>query len=200
MPRMPAFPPILDLLEAYAAQVGGHRGLESFLSDCALRARQASPLRPCGCRGDASIARRPPPPRSKLYWLPTKFDDLFSRTIQRERFRQYFAGLLLPAESNKTLTALANTELVVGAQAHAAQRLQWILSESTWDATTVPDPAWPRPWRCWPRALRRVRAWLEPAYFLWRCWTAWSHQPPLPLQALLDWLIAGHPLVLYDSS
>ena len=63
------------------------------------------------------------------------------------------------------------------------------------------DPPWPRPWRCWPRALRRVRAWLEPAWFLWRCWRAWSDQPPPPaLRALLDWLHHGHPLMLYDTS
>jgi hypothetical protein len=65
----------------------------------------------------------------------------------------------------------------------------------------VRDPAWPRPWRCWPRALRRVRAWLEPALVLWRCGTAWSDHPPPPaLLALLDWLHQGHPLLLYDAS
>jgi SRSO17 transposase len=41
--------------------------------------------------------------------------------------------LLLPAERNKTLTALANTEPVVGAQRREAQGLQWFLSESRWD-------------------------------------------------------------------
>jgi len=40
---------------------------------------------------------------------------------------------LLPAERNKTLTALANTEPVVGAQRKGAQSLQWFLSESRWD-------------------------------------------------------------------
>jgi len=50
-------------------------------------------------------------------------------------------------------------------------------------------------------ALRQVRAWLEPAFLLWRCWQAWSNQPPPPaLQALLDWLHQGHPLSLYDTS
>ena len=44
---------------------------------------------------------------------------------------------MLPAERNKTLTALANVEPVVGAQRPAAQRLQWFLSESTWDAAAV---------------------------------------------------------------
>jgi hypothetical protein len=44
------------------------------------------------------------------------FDDLFGARAQREGFRRYLEGLLLPAERNKTLTALANTEPVVGAQ------------------------------------------------------------------------------------
>jgi len=45
--------------------------------------------------------------------------------------------LLLPAERNKTLTALANTEPVVGAQRREAQSLQWFLSESGWDQEEV---------------------------------------------------------------
>ena len=44
-----------------------------------------------------------------------RFDDLFRARAQREGFRRYLEGLL-PAERNKTLTALANTEPVVGAQ------------------------------------------------------------------------------------
>jgi hypothetical protein len=43
----------------------------------------------------------------------------------------------LPAERNKTLTALANTEPVVGAQRKEAQSLQWFLSESRWDPEEV---------------------------------------------------------------
>ena len=84
-PAMPAFPPIPDPLEVYAAQ----------------------------------------------------FDDLFSRPSQRAAFRQYLAGLLLPGERAKTLTALANAEPVVGAQRPGVQQLQWFLSESTWDAAAV---------------------------------------------------------------
>lgn len=42
------------------------------------------------------------------------FDDLFDRKSQRESFRRYLEGLLLPTERNKTLTALANTEPVTG--------------------------------------------------------------------------------------
>jgi hypothetical protein len=52
-----------------------------------------------------------------------RFDDLFRRArAQREGFRRYLEGLLLPAERNKTLTALANTEPVAGAQRREAQR------------------------------------------------------------------------------
>jgi hypothetical protein len=35
------------------------------------------------------------------------FDDLFGARAQRHAFRRYLEGLLLPAERNKTLTALA---------------------------------------------------------------------------------------------
>jgi len=65
------------------------------------------------------------------------FDPLFPKRSQRQAFRDYLAALLLPTERNKTLTALANTEPIVGAQAAPAQRLQWFLSESTWDADAV---------------------------------------------------------------
>jgi len=66
-----------------------------------------------------------------------RFDDLFRARAQREGFRRYLEGLLLPAERNKTLTALANTEPVAGAQRKEAQGLQWFLSESTWDPAEV---------------------------------------------------------------
>jgi SRSO17 transposase len=66
-----------------------------------------------------------------------RFDDLFGARAQREGFRRYLEGLLLPAERNKTLTALANTEPVAGAQRKEAQSLQWFLSESGWDPREV---------------------------------------------------------------
>src|SRR5207245_6793379 len=44
------------------------------------------------------------------------FDDLFGKSNQREEFRRYLEGLLLPTERHKTLTGLVNTEPVVGAQ------------------------------------------------------------------------------------
>ena len=65
------------------------------------------------------------------------FDELFGARAQRHAFRRYLEGLLLPAERNKTLTALANTEPVVGAQRKEAQSLQWFLSESRWDPKEI---------------------------------------------------------------
>jgi len=65
------------------------------------------------------------------------FDQLFNRANQRHAFRQYLEGVLLPTERNKTLTALANAEPIIGAQNASAQSLQWFLSESTWDPDTV---------------------------------------------------------------
>lgn len=65
------------------------------------------------------------------------FDPLFPKRSQRQAFRDYLAALLLPTERNKTLTALANTEPIVGAQAPPAQRLQWFLSASHVDADAV---------------------------------------------------------------
>src|SRR6476646_8983579 len=78
-----------------------------------------------------------PPIPDPLEAYAAQFDDLFTRANQRAGLRQYLAGLLLPAERNKTLTALAHAEPVVGAQHPAVQRLQWFLSESTWDAAAV---------------------------------------------------------------
>ena len=61
-----------------------------------------------------------------------QFDDCFRTVNQRNAFRRYLAGLLLPAERNKTLTALAHAEPIKGAQQPGVQRLQWFLSESSW--------------------------------------------------------------------
>jgi len=51
--------------------------------------------------------------------------------------RAYLQGLLLPRDRNKTLTALAGAEPLVGAQHRAVQGLQCFLSESTWEADKV---------------------------------------------------------------
>jgi hypothetical protein len=46
-----------------------------------------------------------------------RFDDLLDTLAGRQAFRRYLEGLLLPTERNKTLTALANTEPLVGRSA-----------------------------------------------------------------------------------
>jgi len=61
----------------------------------------------------------------------------FSKCNQREGIRRYLEGRLLPQERNKTLTALAHTEPVVGAQQPPAQNVQWFLSEARWDPAAV---------------------------------------------------------------
>ncbi len=66
-----------------------------------------------------------------------EFDRLLTKWNQREGFRRYLEGLLLPAERNKTLTGLANTTPGAGAQEARAQSLQWFLSESNWDEAAV---------------------------------------------------------------
>ncbi len=65
------------------------------------------------------------------------FDNLLGRSNQREGFRRYLEGLLLPTERHKTLTGLVNAEPLVGAQLPRAQKLQWFLSESDWDERQV---------------------------------------------------------------
>ncbi len=62
-----------------------------------------------------------PPAPGPLEASATCFDPRFGKHNQREGFRRYLEGLLLPAERNKTLTALANTEPIVGAQSPRAQ-------------------------------------------------------------------------------
>src|SRR5258708_35405644 len=65
------------------------------------------------------------------------FDDLFHTPIQRRRFRDYLAGLLLPRDRNKTLTALAGAEPITQAQTAPVQQLQFFVSEADWDAEAV---------------------------------------------------------------
>jgi SRSO17 transposase len=85
------------------------------------------------------MTRRLPvsPSPGPLEEYATRFDHLFRARAQRDGFRRYLEGLLLPTERNKTLTALANTEPVAGAQRREAQSLQWFLSESGWDQQEV---------------------------------------------------------------
>src|SRR2546425_12029093 len=78
-----------------------------------------------------------PPAPGPLEEFAVGFDDLFGTLAQRRGFRAYLQGLLLPRDRNKTLTALAGAEPVVGAQAPAVQRLQFFLSEAPWDADAL---------------------------------------------------------------
>jgi SRSO17 transposase len=78
-----------------------------------------------------------PPAAGPLEDYASRFDDVFASLAQRRGFREYLTGLLLPRDRNKTLTALAGAEPVVGAQNPAVQRLQFFLSESGWDAEQI---------------------------------------------------------------
>ena len=78
----------------------------------------------------------PPAPRPPEDYA-AQFDPLFGSLAQRRGLRAYLQGLLLPRDRNKTLTALAGAEPIVGAQHAAVQGLQWFLSESTWDHERV---------------------------------------------------------------
>src|ERR671910_681174 len=82
--------------------------------------------------------RRPcPPAPGPLEDYAQRFDPLLGSLAQRHGLRDYLQGLLLPRDRNKTLTALADAEPIVGAQHRQVQRLQWFLSESTWDHEQV---------------------------------------------------------------
>jgi hypothetical protein len=79
-------------------------------------------------------SRRPcPPAPGPLEDYAAEFDGLFRSLAQRRGFRDYLQGLLLPRDRNKTLTGLAGAEPITGAQHRKVQRLQWFLSESSWD-------------------------------------------------------------------
>lgn len=78
-----------------------------------------------------------PPAPGPLEDYAERFDDLFGTLAQRRGLRGYLTGLLLPRDRNKTLTTLTGAEPIVDAQAAPAQRLQFFLSESSWDAESV---------------------------------------------------------------
>ena len=78
----------------------------------------------------------PPVPRP-LEVYAVQFDPLFQTLAQRHGFRTYLSGLLLPRAWSKTLTALVGAEPLVQAQAAEVQRLQFFLSEASWEAEAV---------------------------------------------------------------
>src|SRR5260370_30626934 len=81
--------------------------------------------------------RQPAAVPAPLEQYTRAFDPLFRTHIQRQRFRAYLAGILLPRDRNKTLTALVGAEPIAQAQTAPVQQLQWFLSESAWDAEAV---------------------------------------------------------------
>jgi SRSO17 transposase len=66
-----------------------------------------------------------------------QFDPLFYNLAQRHGFRTHLSGLLMPRDRSKTLTALVGAEPLVQAQAAEVQRLQFFLSEASWDAEAI---------------------------------------------------------------
>jgi SRSO17 transposase len=78
-----------------------------------------------------------PPAPGPLEEYAAHFDSLFGKLGQRRSFRAYLQGLLLPRERNKTLTGLAGAEPITQAQAGPVQRLQFFLSEASWDAEAL---------------------------------------------------------------
>jgi hypothetical protein len=78
-----------------------------------------------------------PPAPGPLEEFAAQFDALFARLAQRRGLRAYLQGLLLPRDRNKTMTALAGAEPIVGAQHKTVQGLQWFLTESSWDHERV---------------------------------------------------------------
>ncbi len=84
-----------------------------------------------------AIAHDSPPVPLPLDQYAQAFDDLFHTYIQRRRFRDYLAGLLLPRDRNKTLTALVGAEPITQAQTAPVQQLQFFLTEADWDAEVL---------------------------------------------------------------
>lgn len=75
-----------------------------------------------------------PPAPGPLETFAAQFDPLLGSFGQRRSFRTYLTGLLAPRDRNKTLTALAEAEPGVQAQAGEVQRLQFFVSEASWQA------------------------------------------------------------------
>ncbi|CAM3844046.1 hypothetical protein [Polaromonas hydrogenivorans] len=67
-----------------------------------------------------------PPAPGSLEAFAVQFDPLFQTLAQRQGFRTYLTGLLLPRDRSKTLTALVGAEPLVQAQIAEVQRLQFL--------------------------------------------------------------------------
>src|SRR5882724_3512590 len=92
------------------------------------------------------VARAPAPLEEYI----KHFDPLFGKSNQREGFRQYLEGLLLPSERHKTLTGLVNTEPIVGAQ--VPRVVNALRTERIWPSN---QGNCPQSWFC-PRDAQRA--------------------------------------------
>src|SRR6266481_3970408 len=104
---------------------------------------------------------------------------------------------VVPSPFAGTITAIA-APMMLGFQsirvARSLSRKNRFLSRLGEPGKKMSGQTLVRPQLSWPKALREVRAWLEPWILLQRYWRAWSTQPlPLPLQQLLDALALGVP-------
>ncbi len=79
----------------------------------------------------------PMPVPAPLEAYACAYDDVFHTVIQRRRFREYLAGVRLPRDRTKTLTARVGAEPITQAQTAPVQQLQWFFSESAWEAEAV---------------------------------------------------------------
>jgi DDE superfamily endonuclease len=132
--------------------------------------------------GSAALTKRKPvePAPGPLEDYARRFDDLLAKRAQRQGFRLYVEGLLMPEERNKTLTALANTEPVAGAQRKEAQSLQWFLTESSWE----PEEA----------NRRRVELMLEDSQ------TAPRHTGALLIDETVEYVRTARPPLMWEPS
>jgi SRSO17 transposase len=93
-------------------------------------------------------------------------------------------------EGADSLEAEAPPSVIVGDEADAPAAEETTEGEKRETGSTI--------LLSWPKALRRVRAWLEPYVMLWRYWRAFSDKPPPEeLKALLDRVFSGRGLYLY---
>lgn len=79
-----------------------------------------------------SIRKPTRPTATAIEEFDTHFDPLFKRLSQRENFRHYVSGLLVPIETNKHLRGLAAA--VPEAEVEA---LQHFLVDAPWSLTTL---------------------------------------------------------------
>jgi hypothetical protein len=81
-----------------------------------------------------AVCRAAPEP---LEAYASRFDDLFARVAQRQAFREYLQGVLLPRDRNKTVTGIVGAEPVTGASDADVQHVDCFLAESTWHLDRV---------------------------------------------------------------